>query len=142
MVTKEINVKKQVEYYMSLPYTMTVRYHPEQGGYYVAGYIELPDLTMTGGTPEEAVKELLVEKPEWLETCLKLGIPIPLPIEPQKFSGKIIVRMPPSLHESLIRIAELEGVSLNQYMVSSLARCAGIKKLSAKQKAKKNNLRK
>jgi len=54
-----------------------------------------------------------------------LGIPIPQPIEPQQFSGKIIVRMPPTLHESLTRIAELEGVSLNQYMVSSLARCAG-----------------
>ena len=125
MVTKNINIKKQVEYYMNLPYTMTVRYLDEQGGYFVAGYIELPDLTMTGDTPEEAVKELLIEKPEWFETCLEQGIPIPLPIEPQKYSGKIIVRMPPSLHESLIRIAELEGVSLNEYMVSSLAKSAG-----------------
>ena len=125
MVTKNINIKKQVEYYMNLPYTMTVRYLDEQGGYFVAGYIELPDLTMTGDTPEEAVKELLVERPEWFEACLEAKIPIPLPVEPQKYSGKIIVRMPPSLHESLIHIAELEGVSLNQYMVSSLARCAG-----------------
>ena len=125
MVTKEINIKKQIAYYMSLPYTMMVRYKNEQGGYFVASYIELPDLTMTGDTPEEAVNELLIEKPEWFETCLQLGIPIPQPIEPQKFSGKIIVRMPPTLHESLTRIAELEGVSLNQYMVSSLARCAG-----------------
>jgi predicted HicB family RNase H-like nuclease len=125
MVTKNINIKKQVEYYMNLPYTMTVRYLDEQGGYFVAGYIELPDLTMTGDTPEEAVKELLVEKPEWFESCLKQGILIPLPVEPQKYSGKIIVRMPPSLHESLIRIAELEGVSLNQYIVSSLAKSAG-----------------
>jgi len=125
MVTKIVNIKKQVEYYMNLPYTMTVRYLDEQGGYFVAGYIELPDLTMTGDTPEEAVKELLIEKPEWFETCLEQGIPILLPVEPQKYSGKIIVRMPPSLHESLIRIAELEGVSLNEYMVSSLAKSAG-----------------
>jgi len=66
MVTKNINIKKQVEYYMNLPYTMTVRYLNEQGGYFVAGYIELPDLTMTGDTPEEAVKELLVENPNGL----------------------------------------------------------------------------
>jgi predicted HicB family RNase H-like nuclease len=124
MVTK-VNIKKQIEYYLSLPYTMTIKYRPEQAGYFVASYIELPDLSMTGDTPEKAVKELLIEKPEWFETCLKLGIPIPNPIEPQKYSGKIILRMPPSLHESLIHIAELEGVSLNQYMVSSLARCAG-----------------
>lgn len=125
MVTKETDVKKQVEYYMSLPYTMTIKRRAEQGGYYIASYIELPDLTMTGDTPEEAVKELLAEKPEWFEQCLKLGIPIPLPVEPQKYSGKIVLRIPPSLHESLIRIAALEGVSLNQYMLAALSRTLG-----------------
>jgi antitoxin HicB len=125
MVMSETDIKKQVEYYIKLPYTMTVKYRTEQGGYYVAGYIELPDLTMTGDTPEEAVKELLVEKPDWFETCLKLGVNIPLPVEPQKYSGKIVLRMPPSLHESLVRIAELEGISLNQYMLSAIARTIG-----------------
>jgi hypothetical protein len=42
---------RQVEYYMKLPYTMTVQYQAEQGGYYVAGFLELPDLTMTGFYP-------------------------------------------------------------------------------------------
>ena len=125
MVTSETGFKQEVEYYVSLPYTMTVRYRPEQGGYYVAGYIELPDFTMTGDTPEDAVKELLIEKPEWFETCLKLGVKIPLPVEPQKYSGKIVLRMPPSMHESLIRVAELEGVSLNQYMLAAVARAIG-----------------
>ncbi len=125
MVMKQTDLKKQTEYHMSLPYTMTVKYHAGQGGYYVAGYVELPDLTMTGGTPEEAVKELLAEKPEWFGECLKLGIPIPLPVESQKYSGKILLRMPPSIHESLIRIADLEGVSLNQYMLAALSRALG-----------------
>jgi predicted HicB family RNase H-like nuclease len=120
------NLEKQIELFMSLPYTMTVKYRPEQGGYYVAGYIELPDLTMTGDTPEEAVRELLEEKPEWFETCLKLGINIPLPIEPQKYSGKFVLRMPPSLHESLIQISDKEGVSLNQYMVAALSKSVWI----------------
>ena len=125
MVTNKTDIKKQVEYYMSLPYTMTIKYRPEQGGYYVASYIELPDLTMTGDTPEAAVKELLIEKPEWFETCLKLGVKIPLPVEPQRYSGKIVVRMPPSMHESLIRIAKLEGISLNQYMLAAIAKSMG-----------------
>ena len=120
-------IKKQVEHYMNLPYTMTIKHRAEQGGYYVAGYIELPDLTMTGDTPEETVKELLEEKPEWFETCLKLGINIPLPIEPQAYSGKIVLRMPPSMHESLIQIAMMEGVSLNQYMITALSRFIGIR---------------
>ena len=125
MITKGTDIKKQVEYYLSLPYTMTVKYREEQGGYFVASYVELPDLTITGDTPEEAVKELLLEKPEWFETCLKLGIRIPLPVEPHKYSGKIILRMSPSMHECLIRMAQLEGVSLNQYMIAALSRTLG-----------------
>jgi predicted HicB family RNase H-like nuclease len=127
-------IKKQAEYYTCLPYNMTVQFRPEQGGYYVAGYIELPDLTMTGNTPEEAVKELLAEKQEWFEECLKQGIAIPLPVEPQKFSGKVALRMPPSLHESLIRLSEIEGVSLNQYMVSALSRSVGVRETKVKYK--------
>jgi predicted HicB family RNase H-like nuclease len=36
-----------------------------------------------------------------------------------------VLRMPPSMHESLIKIAELEGISLNQYMLTALARAIG-----------------
>ena len=124
-MTEEL--QKRADYYMNLPYTMTIKHRSEQGGYYVAGYTELPDLTMTGETPEEAIRELLAEKPEWFETCLKLGISIPLPVEQQRYSGKVVLRMSRSLHESLIRIAELEGVSLNQYMVSALSRNVGVR---------------
>jgi predicted HicB family RNase H-like nuclease len=69
---------------------------------------------MTGPTPEEAVKELLVEKPEWFETCLKLGIEIPMPVQNKKYRGKIALRVSPSMHAAVTRIAELEGISLNQ----------------------------
>ena len=121
----EKEIKRLVDYYMSLPYTMIIKRREEQGGYYVASYIELPDLSMTGATPEEAVRELLDEKPEWFETCIKLGIKIPQPPEPEKYSGKMVLRMSPSMHETLTRMAELEGVSLNQYMVTTLAKCVG-----------------
>lgn len=130
MVTGEVDLKKKLEYYLGLHYTMTVKYRPEQGGYYVAGYVELPDLTMTGNTPEEAVRELLVEQPEWFETCLKLGVKIPLPADTQKYSGKIVLRMPPSMHKSLVHLAESEGVSLNQYMIAALARTIGFEESS------------
>ena len=128
MVTAKIDIEKQIEYYMNLPYTMTVKYRPEQGGYYVAGYIELPDLTMTGDTPEEAVRELLNERQDWFRTCLELGVKIPLPVETPKYSGEIRVRMPPSLHKTLAQRAASEGVSLNQYMVTGLARAVGLDK--------------
>ena len=34
-----------------------------------------------------------------------------------KFNGKILVRVPKSLHEELIEKAKQEGVSLNQYLL-------------------------
>ena len=134
MVTE---LKKKVDYYVGLPYTMTIEYCEEQGGYYVASYIELPDLTMTGATPEEAVKELLVEKPEWFETCLKLGIEIPMPVQNKKYRGKIALRVSPSMHAAVTRIAELEGISLNQYMVTTIARAIGHEEASLVRKLKK-----
>lgn len=133
----ETELKKKVDYYMSLPYTMIVKYCEDQGGYYVANYVELPDLTMTGATPEEAVKELLLEKPEWFETCLKLGVKIPMPVENQKYSGKMALRMSPSMHAALTRLAELEGISLNQYMITALARAIGHDEASLGRKLKR-----
>ena len=121
----EKNIKAQVEYYLKLPYTMTVQYQDEQGGYYIAGYLERPDVTMTGLTPEEAIKELLLEAPEWFELNIKSGYKIPLPSKPSKYSGRINFRMPKQLHAKVAAIAQQEGVSLNQYLLSAVAQAAG-----------------
>jgi len=124
---KIVNVtQKEVETYANLPYT--VRVEPQDDGngiYYVARVVELPTLIMTGETREEALKDLEAVKKEWIQTYMELGNKMPIPLVSRKFSGKIIVRMPPTLHEILTKLAENEGVSFNQYMVSSLARCAG-----------------
>jgi len=121
----EKSIKAQVEYYLKLPYKMTIQYEDEQGGYYVASYLELPDLTMTGSTPDEAIKELLLEAPEWFELNIKSGYKIPLPSKPSKYSGRINFRMPKQLHAKVAAIAQKEGVSLNQYLLSAVAQAAG-----------------
>lgn len=38
------------------------------------------------------------------------------------YSGKLVVRIPRSLHKALKEAAEIEGVSLNQYMLYKLSR--------------------
>jgi antitoxin HicB len=121
----EKDIKTQIEYYMKLPYTMTVQFQDEQGGYYVAGFQELPDLTMTGASPEEAIRELLIEAPEWFELNIKSGYKIPLPVPHSKYSGRINFRMPKYLHETIAVIADREGVSINQYLLSAVAKAAG-----------------
>jgi antitoxin HicB len=127
MLNEEL--KKKVEYYMDLPYTMTVKRYDDQGVYYLAGFVELPDLFMTGATPEEAVKELLVEKPEYFEECIKRGFNIPVPLSAHKYSGKLNFRMPKRLHEKVATIAENEGVSINQYLLSVVSEAVGSDKV-------------
>jgi antitoxin HicB len=121
-MTKDI--KEQVDYYASLPYTIYIKQKNDQGTYYVAGYVELPDLFFTGDTPEEALAELESIKRDWIETHLKLGNKMPEPLKANDYSGKINIRLPKSLHARLAILAELEGVSLNQLMVSELSKSA------------------
>jgi antitoxin HicB len=128
------DIKTQVEYYLKLPYTMTVKYQDEQGGYYVAGFLELPDLTMTGKTREEAIRELLIEAPEWFESNIKSGYKIPLPSQPSRYSGRINFRMPKHLHETVAALSEREGVSINQFLLSAVAKAAGMDEAKVSEK--------
>lgn len=36
-------------------------------------------------------------------------------------NGRVLVRMPPALHVELVRLAEVQGVSLNHLVVALLA---------------------
>ena len=62
---------------------------------------------------------------EWLQLNLKLGRTIPKPLKSRRYSGKVILRMPPALHESLMFKSAQQGVSLNQYLVASLSHTLG-----------------
>ncbi len=44
------------------------------------------------------------------------------PKEAASHSGRLLVRMPGTLHDELARAAEVEGVSLNQFITGVLAR--------------------
>ncbi len=118
----EEELKKQVEHYAGLPYTIAVEQRNDQGTYYVARYIELPHFLMTGDTPEEAVRDLEAEKREWFEFNIRQGNRIPKPLKSKKYSGRIIVRMSPGLHEYLACQADLQGTSVNNLMVKAIAR--------------------
>ena len=71
---------------------------------------DLPGCSATGATPEEAVRRA------WAAAEEALG----RTAEP-RHSGKLLVRMPATLHDDLARAAESEGVSLNQLVTGILA---------------------
>jgi predicted HicB family RNase H-like nuclease len=119
------DLKEQVDYYSSLPYTLVIEGRDEHSDYCVASFAELPDLFMVGSTPEESIAELESVKKDWIETYLELGNKMPVPLKLRKFSGNYSLRMQRSLHKALALHAALEGVSINQYVVSALSRTVG-----------------
>ncbi len=121
MVT--ITERKPLEYYLDLKYPVTIEEAPE-GGYFVE-IEDLPGCYSQGETIEEALGEIEEARRLWLESAYEDGMDIPLPREQQEFSGKFNVRVPKSLHRQLNRLANKEGVSLNQYIVASLSRAMG-----------------
>ncbi len=114
---------KDLKYYMGLPYTITVKPGTGEGEkYFVARVLELPHCMTHGATSEEALKDVEDAKYEWLKSNLEDGLPIP---EPARYSGQYHLRMPPSLHEALALKSNSEDVSLNQFMITVLARAVG-----------------
>jgi antitoxin HicB len=128
---------KDLNYYAGLPYSVIVeQWDDGQGPYWVARIAELPHCMIHGNTPEEAIKEIQEVKMDWIKSNLERGLPIPEP-RPRQYSGQIRLRISPSLHKLLAFRAETEGMSLNQYMASSLATSAGIPLNKARTRARK-----
>ena len=98
-------------------------YRAEEGGF-VAEHRDLPGCLTQGETLEEALTNLNSARRLWIATATKHGDDIPMPSTDEKFGGRVLVRMPKSLHRRLVEHADREGVSLNQLVVARLAEAA------------------
>ena len=85
---------------------------------------ELPGCISAGETPTEAMEMLRDAMAGWFEEMVESGLPIPEPeTEPiEQFSGRILLRTSPHFHRTLVERARSEGVSLNQWLITLLAR--------------------
>src|SRR5271154_1029776 len=112
--------------YLQQPYARIIL--PESDGTYRSEILEFPGCISTGGSAAEALSQLEEVTKSWLLAALDAGQDIPQPIENSNdFSGRLVLRLPKSLHKKAAWMAEREGVSLNQLIVSSLAESIGEK---------------
>ncbi len=112
-------MKKDLEYYLSLPYQEVIKADKE-GGY--VGYIpELKGCITQAETKAEILEMLEDAKKCWIEAALEDGVEIPEPVTDEDFSGRFNLRIPKSLHRQLAMSAKEEGVSLNQLAMCLLA---------------------
>ncbi len=117
-MSKEI--KKKLDYYLKLPYKIEITPIPEEeGGGYDASMPQLGRMAFRGygKTIEEAIAHLEVIKKDLFERYLKKGVEIPEPAaEEEKYSGRILLRIPIYLHKELAHLAQRENISLNQLL--------------------------
>ncbi|RCJ40466.1 antitoxin HicB [Nostoc punctiforme NIES-2108] len=111
--------KPSLEYYLNLQYPVTLYPDPDEG--YVAQIKDLPGCLTQGETLEETIANLNEARELWIETAYEAGDDIRLPSSNDNYSGKLLLRLPKSLHRRLAETSEREGVSLNQYIVSLLS---------------------
>jgi antitoxin HicB len=104
-------------------YPARVFWNDEDDGF-IATAPDLPGCSAFGKTQQEALTQLQDAIVAWIEAAQSAKNPIPEPSRPaleSKYSGRVLLRMPRALHLRLAQGAELEDVSLNQYIVFLLA---------------------
>ena len=111
---------KSLEYYLGLDYPVELTHESDDGGYWATEIIDLPGCVSHGDTPEEAIENLNEAKRLWIEDHLANGYDVPEPVDARGFSGRVLLRLPKSVHYRLSRDAAREGVSLNSHLVKLL----------------------
>jgi antitoxin HicB len=118
----EKRARGRVEDYTSLPYhLMLVRDGEDKGRPWTASVEELPGCTSHGKTSDEALDGIEAAMAKWIAVALEEDREIPEPKSATSHSGRLLLRMPRTLHADLTRASEREGVSLNQFITDVLA---------------------
>lgn len=118
-----MNSKKDLDYYLSLPYTIELI--REDDTTWFARVVELPGCITEGDSGEDAFAMIQDAMAGWIDIALEDGHVIPEPRPIDEYSGKFVVRVSKSLHRDLVNTAAREEVSLNQFIATELARSVG-----------------
>jgi predicted RNase H-like HicB family nuclease len=107
----------------AIKYPASVFWSDEDGGF-IAIAPDLPGCSAFGKTQGDALAELQDAISGWVEAARAVGNPVPElspKPEPERYSGKLVLRLPRSLHAKLATTAKQDGVSLNQHLLHLLA---------------------
>jgi predicted RNase H-like HicB family nuclease len=110
---------------LTIPYPVTLVREDGDDADWTATIEALPGCTGRGATPDEALERVAAEMDAVLESARQEGRDVPDPKAQQSYSGRLLLRMPQTLHAELARAAEREHVSLNQFITSALSGALG-----------------
>jgi len=109
--------------YLRLAYQRVIV--PESDGSFRAEIAEFPGCMALAETKAAALDKIEDAAESWIEAALEQGQTIPAPLESHGYSGKLILRLPRSLHRKAARCADMDRVSLNNFITTALAMYVG-----------------
>ena len=115
--------RSEIDRILARAYSIELDYgeDPKDGvGAYV---VEWPGCITAGATREEALANLPDAMRSWVGYRLERGYDVPEPMSTT--GGTVVVKMPRSLHRAAVRRAEKEGVSMNHWISTTIARAIG-----------------
>ena len=94
----------------------------EADGVFIGRVAEFPSLAAHGKTQEKALSEIRSVVEFVLCDLNESGEPLPEPIGKRNYSGRLNVRLSKDLHRRLALESSTQGVSLNNWINTKLAR--------------------
>lgn len=105
-------------------YTITIkRVSDKEGDFFKATVKEIPHVQGIGKTFSEAYEIALDAIDGLQQMAAEDGAPFPEPAKDliDEWSGRVTLRLPKSLHRQAAELADTEGVSFNQFLVTVVA---------------------
>jgi antitoxin HicB len=118
---------REVERFLDLPYHIALM-RDEEGGDeapWKARVEELPGCEVREQTLDEAARAIEKAMEHWIAAALEKGADVPEPRRQSSHSGRLLLRIPQTLHAELAHRAESEDTSLNGFITSVLAGAMG-----------------
>jgi|ERR1700733_10505712 len=115
MNKKKMKNKKDIEYYLSLPWTYTIETETYEGtSYYVIRVNELPGICTDSESLDEGMEEIKNLIACAIEIYKEKGEIIPEPVNREEYKGKILYRTNSQRHYLIARTAHLMHKSISK----------------------------
>lgn len=111
---------KTLNDYMKMNYRMEIVEDTDEGGF-VVSFQNFRDALPVEKQWRRQLKAVDAKK-VWFEAAIEEEIEIHEPDSLEEYSGQFKLRMPRSLHRSLVEHSKREGISMNQYCVYLLSK--------------------
>lgn len=119
-MAKKTAGKAVIDEIVRRPYTVEVVYGETDDEGVLAQIAEWPGCMTAGDTRTEALARIEDAMRDWAEARLAEGSEVPGPMA--DYRGSILLRLAKTLHRDAAKRAQREGVSLNQWIATTVAR--------------------